>query len=45
MDLLEWGRTSAEYLPSGILSEVLDGVDPLVGADKLCAQLSDFSLG
>ena len=44
MDLLQWGRTAAEYHPSPLLSEVLDGVDPLVGADKVSAQLSDFSL-
>jgi hypothetical protein len=45
VDLLQWGSASAEFLPSGILSEILDGEDPLVGADKLCAKLSDFSLG
>ena len=44
MDNFQWERASAEFLPSGILSEILDLEDPLVGAEKLCAQLSDFSL-
>jgi len=44
VDLLQWGRTAAEYLPSTLLSDVLDGEDPLVGADKVSAKLSDFSL-
>jgi hypothetical protein len=44
VDLLQWGHTAAEYHPSPLLSDFLDGEDPLVGADKVSAQLSDFSL-
>ena len=44
MDLLQWGCIAAEYHPSPLLSGVLDGKDPLVGADKVSALLSDFSL-